>query len=341
MEKQYKKAYPERFLIKEKQTRQSILKRLIRAFAVTMSICLVLLLITPYIALPIVVNRHVDYPGYATPDYPMQDIYKASDYNLHEKQMYLKTQDDLDIWVSEIYTEHPKAVMIYLTGILQPSVTYFYGHSKLMQENGYASILVEVRGHGYSGGNKIALGYEEVKDIKAVVAYIKNEEKYKDVPIILQGVSMGGAVAINAFGQINEIDGLIAMSAYSSFEDVIIDQMENYGVPEFVQIVEKPLIRSALKMIFGRDLVEKMKPIEQIQNAKGRPVLLIACSGDTGVPAVNTQRLNEVNPNTEIWIRDSWEHFIVQNCDFENVAQDEEYCNRILRFLKNNIIEND
>jgi len=36
---------------------------------------------------------------------------------------------------------------------------------------------------------------------------------------------MGGAIAINAFGQLEDIDGQIAASAYSSFEDVVVDTM--------------------------------------------------------------------------------------------------------------------
>lgn len=128
-----------------------------------------------------------------------------------------KTQDGLNIWCSEIFVENPKAVIIYLTGIIQPSITYFYGHVEWMRENGIATILLEVRGHGQSDGKRICLGYEEVNDVRAVVDYIKSEEEYKDVPVILHGVSMGGAIAVNTFGQIDEVDALIAMSAYSSF----------------------------------------------------------------------------------------------------------------------------
>lgn len=151
------------------------------------------MMVAPFIAMPILLNRHVDYKSYATEDYPLQDIYFASDYSTEEKQMYLTTQDGLNIWCSEIFVEKPKAVIIYLTGIIQHSITYFYGHAELMKENGYASILLEVRGHGQSDGNRICLGYEEVNDVRAVVDYIKSEEKYKNVPIVLHGVSMGGA----------------------------------------------------------------------------------------------------------------------------------------------------
>ena len=47
--------------------------------------------------------------------------------------------DGYNIWASEIYTENPKAIIIYWSGIQQPSVTYYCGHAKWMQDNGYAS----------------------------------------------------------------------------------------------------------------------------------------------------------------------------------------------------------
>lgn len=47
-----------------------------------------------------------------------------------------------------------------------------------MKEKGYASILLEVRGHGQSEGNQISLGYKETYDVDAVVKYIKSQEKY-------------------------------------------------------------------------------------------------------------------------------------------------------------------
>ena len=333
MEKQYKKIKGKKAL-----TKKVIARRIIKTAVTAITICFVLLAIAPFAVIPLFLNRHVSYRGYASNKFPMQDIYKASDYNLDENQRYLETEEGINIWTSEIYTEKPKAVIIYLSGIVQPSVTYFYGHAKFMQEKGYASFLLEVRGHGNSDGNRICLGYEEIKDVKAVVNYIRSSDKYDGVPIVLHGVSMGGAVAINAFGQIDELDGLIAMSAYTSFEDVIVDVMDNYGIPKFVQSFEKPLIASALKNIFGSEAVNNLKPIVQIKNIKERPVLLIACSEDTEVPAVNLQRLKEANPDVETWLRNSWEHFIVQDCDFKNMSEDKEYCDKIVSFLENKVV---
>lgn len=319
--------------ITEHSTKKRLLKSIIKVAVITLIICCVFMIITPFVAIPLFLNHHIDYKGYATEKYPLQDIYYASDYSLDETQIYLETEDELNVWCSEIYVEKPKAVIIYLTGIVQPSITYFYGHAAWMKGNGYATILLEVRGHGQSDGNRICLGYEETNDVRAVVNYIKNNEKYEDVPIVLHGVSMGGSIAINAFGQINDIDAIIAMSAYSSFEDVVMDLAEQYHIPGSIRIIEKPLVKLALQTVFGTDTVNKVKPIEQIKNAEERPVLLVACTGDTEVPSISTERLKKANPNVHTWMRNSQEHFIVGNCDFKNILDDDEYCKTILEFL--------
>ncbi len=323
--------------IRIRQGKQFVFHIIVKTIAIGTGIFLIILILLPYFALPMFLNRHVNYLGYVTNDFPLQDIYQAKDFNLKENQMYLRTEDDLKIWASEITTTHPKAVIIYLSGIVQPSVTYFYGHAKFMKDNGYASILLDVRGHGKSDGNRICLGYDEVKDVKAVVDYINSQEKYKDVPIVVQGASMGGAIAVNSFGQIKDIDALIAMSAYSSFEDVILDTLDGYGTPNFILSLEKPLIVSSLKLVYGSDKVKYMKPVEQIKNADGRPVLFMASTGDSEVPPVNMNRLKESYPEAQSWLRNSWVHYIIKDCDFRNVEEDEEYWTKILNFLEEEV----
>lgn len=48
----------------------------------------------------------------------------------------------------------------------------------------------------------------------------------------------------------------------------------------------------------------------------------------------HTEKLAKIYPDAEVWIRDSWEHFIVKGCDFVHVAENQEYCERILEFLQ-------
>lgn len=115
---------------------------------------------------------------------------------------------------------------------------------------------------------------------------------------------------------------MIAMSAYSSFEDVILDILAGFGIPEFILSLEKPIIVSSLKMLYGSDNVTYIKPVEQIKNADGRAVFLMASTGDTEVPPVSMNRLKEAE--AQLWLRDSSAHFIIKDCDFKNVEDDED-----------------
>lgn len=322
---------------KEKNMHRNIWNKVKKALVVVTSIIVLLILLAPGIIVYFATQNHVEYMG-SIEKHPLQGIYKPEEFGLDAVENTLVTKDGFKIWISEVSVDKPKGIIIYLSGILQPSVTYFYGHSKWMKSMGYASILLEVRGHGRSDGERVCLGYDEVADVEAVVEYIKKQERYQEVPIVLHGVSMGGAIAINSFGVIEEADGLIAMSAYSSFEEEVCDQMRNYHIPKFIREIEKPLIRGYLKLVFG-DKVDEIKPIKQIENIGDRPALLIACAGDTEVPPVNTQRLLEKAPEScESWLRNSWEHFIIQECDFANMEQDEEYCKKILDFLEKRVV---
>jgi pimeloyl-ACP methyl ester carboxylesterase len=320
------------FIIKRKKILSKVIVCVLCFFSVA-------LLVVPFIAVHIITSGHVDYG--VIENHPLQKIYSSSDFDLTANEVMLKTEDGYHVWVSEIYTEQPKAIIIYLSGIRQPSVTYFYGHAKWMQENGYASILLEVRGHGKSDGDRVCLGYEEVMDVKAVVDYIKKQEHYSNVPIVIHGVSMGGSIAINAFGQIQDLDGLIAMSAYSSFEDVVIDTMRYYHIPRFICGIEKPLIRLSLQFIFG-DNVNELVPIKQVKSIGERPALFIASANDVEVLPENMTRLLEAAPDhCEGWLRDSdlVGHFIILNHDIENVSLDTEYCEKILSFLENSVLK--
>lgn len=307
----------------------------LRITAIVLGLVLVLLLVTPFIVVYAATTGHIDYGRY---EHPLQKVYTAADFGLNSGEHYLTTEDGYTIWTAETPVDAPKAVILYLTGIRQPSVTYYYGHAQWIQKNGYASFLLEVRGHGKSQGDQVCLGYEEVKDVRAVVDYIHAQEIYKDVPIVLQGVSMGGAIAVNAFGLYDDIDGLIAASVYSSFEDTVCDVMKHYHIPAFISEMEKPLVRVALRLTFG-DKVDTLKPLEQVKNIGQRPAFFISTVGDPEVPPSNMERLLQNAPAHYLsWLRDEEDvgHFILKNHEFKNVELDTAYCERILAFLEEN-----
>lgn len=281
----------------------------------------------------------------ATPHFIMKDMitghvefnrmYEASEFGLIAEEVTLKTSDGLNISTYEVYETNPHAVVIFLSGIHNPSVTAFYGHAKMLKENGYASILLEMRAHGESEGENISLGYREYLDVEAVVDYIKEDGKYNNVPIVVFGVSMGGSTAINAIGQIQEINGLISLSAYSSWEDVFCDNMLDMGIPKFWTVIQKPFVKLYSTVKFGvRNY--NIYPKKQIKNLGDRPALIMHSKGDSQISYASFERIVENAPDhVETWVREGDLHFIVENDSFTNPDKDEEYASRIIDFLNN------
>lgn len=331
--------------IEKKQNRtpadkKKLKKRLIIIAASFLVFVILSLTVAPVIGLSVFINRHIGYGETRDVYHPLQGTFSAKDFGLSENLLSLKSADGEDLWCSEIAPEKPDATVIFLTGIEQPSVTFFYPHAKMMLEENVASFLLEVRSHGESSGKQLGLGYTEIDDVRAVMDYIAENGRYNGVPVIVWGVSMGGAVALNSFGEIDEIDACIAMSPYASFEDELDLGMKERHVPAGLRSMELFFLKIALELNFGRDVVDSLTPENSIKKANGRPVALIACSDDSSVPAENTEILKEANPDAMVWIRDSWEHFIIKDCDFLKVEDDSEYCDFTKDFIFNVIADN-
>ncbi len=251
----------------------------------------------------------------------------------NSKKLILKTQDEINIASWMIESTNPKGIIILLSGIQNPSVTAFSGYARMLKDNGYSSLLIEMRSHGESEGNKISFGMEEWIDVKAGVDYIKSIEEYKNLPIIVWGTSMGGATAINSAGKIPEIDGVISFSAYSSFADTFCDILTTIGIPKFISNIEKPFINLYIGFKFGFDKL-KVSPINQIENLNGRPILLMHSKEDSQVPFNSFERLKQKTKEPVITYKiDGDEHFIYSSEYFNNPERDIEITQIILNFL--------
>jgi len=273
------------------------------------------------------VNAHMDV-----------EVLPSSDYGVNAETMRLTTDDALSLAAWEVKAENPKGIVILLSGIQNPSVTAFWGYAKMLGDNGYASLLIEMRAHGDSEGDRVCLGMEEYLDVKAGVDYIGNNSDYAGVPIIVWGTSMGASTAINAIGELDGIDGLISCSAFSSWQDVFCDSMVNMGMPSFVAAMEKPFVSLYLGLTYGFDKLD-VNPLAEIVKLNGRPALLAHSTGDSQVPYQIFERLKEKvadQANVQLFTREGDEHFICYEADFGNPTGDVAFSSTILKFLDEN-----
>lgn len=305
-------------------------KRSAGRIVLTAAIILILILIAALAVIPPLVMKNLIH------SHADCETLSPAKFGVQAKEAELTTEDGLRLMSWEVQADKPRGVVIFLSGIQNPSVTAYFGHAKMLAENGYSSLLIEMRSHGKSEGNKICLGTKEYLDTRAGVEYIRSRGEYKDLPLIVFGVSMGGAAAVNSMGEIPELDGLISVSAFSSAPDIFCDSMVNMGFPEFAAEIEKPFVKLYMGFEFGFGNL-RINPLDEIKKLDGRPALLMHSTDDSQVPYKSFERLQKAaSGQVDTFIREGDYHFICRDEYFDEPWKDEEYAGAILAFLKKN-----
>lgn len=265
-----------------------------------------------------------------------QEQFKSTDYGIDSERITLTTDDSLSLAAWRTRAEEPKGTVIILSGIQNPSVTAFFGYAKMFLDNGWDSLLIEMRARSESQGDEIGFGMTEWRDVKAGVDFLNNDEEMKGLPIVALGTSMGGGTVLIAAGELPEIDGVITLSAFSSWTDLFVDYMAVYGVPRPICIMDIPFVNLYLGFHFGFDALQ-YSPVRGIAKLGERPVLMMHSTEDTQVPYTQFEKLQEevkrYSINATIFIREGDEHFICYEQYVNNPSQDTEFSKAILEFL--------
>lgn len=258
--------------------------------------------------------------------------YDSANYGVESNVVNLTSVDGLALTAYEVRVERPSGVVICLGGIHSPTVTKWYGHSRLFADNGYSSLLLDLRSHGASEGKGIYAGTREWMDVDAAVEYIKSQECYRGVPIVVMGLSMGAATAVVSVGKNSNIDALISLSSYCDWA-FNFDRNVEHKVSAVVARVLSPFVKIVTKLRFGKRV--DITPERIIANLGNRPALLVHSVGDRLVPFASFERLTAVAPQAEQWVLNGDNHCIIEQ--FDTPQQDAEYCHKIIDFLDRNL----
>lgn len=296
------------------------MKKILKITGIVILLSMVPLIVIPWVITNGMTESHIDF----------NKEWTGTEYGLQANHFFTYTADSVKISAYEVEVENPKAVVMCISGIHGPSATIYFGHAKLFRENGYATVMLDMRAHGKSEGNKIFVGYKEYLDVNAIVDHLKKDDRYKDLPLVVMGVSMGAAVAINAIGENEHIDGLISLSAYSSWEDNFLDNMA-LQAPRWLSTLECPFVHLVSFFKYGKKSLS-VKPVKEIEKLGDRPALLIHSKEDSQVPVSNFHRLLRKAPSqVETFLTEGDKHFITEN--FQTPWKDAEYSALLLGFL--------
>lgn len=98
-----------------------------------------------------------------------------------------------------IWTEQPRGIFLCCHGYRSHAIFDFSGAAEWLLRKGFSLCLIDERACGSSAGKYITFGIREKDDVVDWACWL--QERYPDLPVILDGVSMGASTVLAASGE--------------------------------------------------------------------------------------------------------------------------------------------
>ncbi len=177
------------------------------------------------------------------------------------------------------------------------------GIAKDLVSYGYNVLMFDMRGHGESEGRRISAGHYEKNDVLGAIDYVRQRGIERKIGLL--GFSMGAAASLMTAPESDEIDAVVADSAYADIVSIIESEFsQRSNLPKFFI----PIILFMTRNIYDIDFAA-IKPEEAVRGISV-PVFIIHGGQDDMVPVQHAYRLKEAsqNPDSRLWIVPEAQH---------------------------------
>jgi pimeloyl-ACP methyl ester carboxylesterase len=143
---------------------------------------------------------------------------------------------------------------------------------------GFDALAYDSRAHGESEGGACTYGYHEKRDLSRAIDHLPSQ------PVIAIGVSLGGAVALQAAADDRRIAAVVAVATFSDLRTVAIERAPF--------VASRGNVESAFRLAEheARFRVDEASPLAAAPRITA-PVFLIHGQGDLETPPAHSQRV--------------------------------------------------
>jgi pimeloyl-ACP methyl ester carboxylesterase len=151
---------------------------------------------------------------------------------------------------------------------------------------GWNSLLFDLRHHGESEGSVSSFGHFEARDVHGACSFARSRSPG---PVVLWGVSLGGATVMLAAAEDPGVAGVVCDSSYRSLRDTVAHHFQLFrGFAWWLRVVPAwPVVPEVIYWI-GRHAGFDPGSVDVVSAAArlgGRPALFVCNSGDKRMPS--------------------------------------------------------
>jgi fermentation-respiration switch protein FrsA (DUF1100 family) len=189
--------------------------------------------------------------------------------------------------------------------------------------SGVAALIMDLRGHGESGGQ---IDANIFNDVAAALLYLQSRPEVNPTNIGIRGASMGGWLAIHTAAHLIDLAPVVAICPTNEVVmNVLMDDVARVQRGHTSSIVPETPPRVDVNSISS--LIYRLDVARAAQRINPRPLLLIHCEDDELVPSYVSQHIYDKarEPKT-LWL--------LPGCDHHFAQHDPETDQRILEWIK-------
>jgi pimeloyl-ACP methyl ester carboxylesterase len=151
----------------------------------------------------------------------------------------------------------------------------------------FATLLLDLRGHGESEGRHTSVGYLERLDVAAAVDYLRSAG-FERVGVL--GISMGAVTALLAAADCSGVDAVVADSPFAALQFAVQEGARLRGYPASIV---RPLAYLSCRTAAWRlrHPLRAGDPLRVVGAIAPRPIMLIHGEADGLIPVENAHRL--------------------------------------------------
>lgn len=192
-----------------------------------------------------------------------------------------------------------------------------------LHDAGLAVLMIDLRGHGESEGERYTFGVHERRDVLGAVDFLLAQGFHKG-QIGALGISLGGAAVIGAAVEEPAIGAVVVESTFADINALIVPNWKaESGLPMFFL----PGVFLMWRLLVGFDL-KGVKPVNELVQIAHRPILILHSKDDEMVDWGHAAGLKAAVPVAEL--------VNFEKCNHAELFRDrpEEYLEALLSFLR-------
>jgi uncharacterized protein len=227
-----------------------------------------------------------------------------ADVGLEYRQVEVRSSDGLRLSAWWVGKGSPRAAVLAHGWGADKSSRHVLETAVVYEEAGFDVLMLDLRAHGGSEGERVTIGYREVRDVEGALSWLE-KRGYDPGQVVLHGWSMGGAAVIQAAPETG-VAAVVEESAYAELPPLLRERIpEVSGLPGFFT----PGIFLVGRSFLGID-PWAVRPVEEAGrlSREGIPFMIIHSRDDELVPFEHAETLAKAYPEATFWRLEGYGH---------------------------------